>query len=441
MSATGSPSTPRVLPAGGSLSGRVTVPGDKSISHRSLLFGAIAEGTTTIEGLLPAEDPLSTAACLRAMGVAISPITPGATVTVQGVGLEGLQEPSVILDCGNSGTSMRLMLGLLAGRSGRHFILDGDASLRRRPMRRVGQPLSAMGAEVRGRESGNLAPLAVQGRQLKGTVIGTPVASAQVKSALLLAALTADGPTTVIEPAQSRDHSERMLRAFGADLEVDGEMGRHITVRPGANLRGQSVVVPGDISSAAFWLVAGSLVPGADLTIENVGLNPTRTGILEVLEQMQARIEVLNRRDVAGEPVGDLRVRQAPLQPFAFGESIMPRLVDEVPILSVAACFCAGESRISGASELRVKETDRLAVMARQLRAMGADIDEHEDGMTIRGGRPMQGTALDSETDHRVAMSLAVAAMLASGDSTLARSEAAAVSYPTFWDDLARLRS
>ena len=441
MSATGSPSTPRVLPAGGSLSGRVTVPGDKSISHRSLLFGAIAEGTTTIEGLLPAEDPLSTAACLRAMGVAISPITPGATVTVQGVGLEGLQEPSVILDCGNSGTSMRLMLGLLAGRSGRHFILDGDASLRRRPMRRVGQPLSAMGAEVRGRDSGNLAPLAVQGRQLKGTVIGTPVASAQVKSALLLAALTADGPTTVIEPAQSRDHSERMLRAFGADLEVDGEMGRHITVRPGANLRGQSVVVPGDISSAAFWLVAGSLVPGADLTIENVGLNPTRTGILEVLEQMQARIEVLNRRDVAGEPVGDLRVRQAPLQPFAFGESIMPRLVDEVPILSVAACFCAGESRISGASELRVKETDRLAVMARQLRAMGADIDEHEDGMTIRGGRPMQGTALDSETDHRVAMSLAVAAMLASGDSTLARSEAAAVSYPTFWDDLARLRS
>ena len=441
MSATGSPSTPRVLPAGGSLSGRVTVPGDKSISHRSLLFGAIAEGTTTIEGLLPAEDPLSTAACLRAMGVAISPITPGATVTVQGVGLEGLQEPSVILDCGNSGTSMRLMLGLLAGRSDRHFILDGDASLRRRPMRRVGQPLSAMGAEVRGRESGNLAPLAVQGRQLKGTVIGTPVASAQVKSALLLAALTADGPTTVIEPAQSRDHSERMLRAFGADLEVDGEMGRHITVRPGANLRGQSVVVPGDISSAAFWLVAGSLVPGADLTIENVGLNPTRTGILEVLEQMQARIEVLNRRDVAGEPVGDLRVRQAPLQPFAFGESIMPRLVDEVPILSVAACFCAGESRISGASELRVKETDRLAVMARQLRAMGADIDEHEDGMTIRGGRPLQGTALDSETDHRVAMSLAVAAMLASGDSTLARSEAAAVSYPTFWDDLARLRS
>jgi len=307
-------------------------------------------------------------------------------------------------------------------------------------MGRVGQPLASMGAEVRGRQGGNLAPLAVQGCRLKGTVIGTPVASAQVKSALLLAALTAEGATNVIEPARSRDHSERMLRAFGADLEVDGEMGRHITVRPGATLRGQDVVVPGDISSAAFWLVAGALVPGADLTIENVGLNPTRTGILEVLEQMEARIEVLNPRDVAGEPVGDLRITHGPLKPFAFGEEIMPRLVDEVPILSVAACFCDGESRISGASELRVKETDRLAVMARQLKAMGADIDEHEDGMTIRGGRTLQGAALDSETDHRVAMSLAVAAMLARGDSTLLRSEAAAVSYPTFWDELDRLR-
>ena len=441
MSATGSTSPHRALPAGGSLSGRVKVPGDKSISHRALLFGAIAEGTTTIEGLLPAEDPISTAACLRAMGVSISPIEPSGIVTVDGVGLDGLKEPAEILNCGNSGTTMRLMLGLLAGRDGRHFVLDGDASLRRRPMRRVGQPLASMGADVRGRDSGNLAPLAVQGRPLRGTVIGTPVASAQVKSALLLAALTAESATTVIEPAQSRDHSERMLKAFGADLTVGGEMGRHISVNPGATLRGQNVIVPGDISSAAFWLVAGSLVPGADITIENVGLNPTRTGILEVLDQMGARIEVLNPRDVAGEPVGDLRVTHGPLQPFDFGDEIMPRLVDEVPILSVAACFCDGESRISGASELRVKETDRLAVMARQLKAMGADIEEHDDGMTIRGGRPLTGALLDSETDHRVAMSLAVAAMLAKGDSSLARSEAAAVSYPTFWDELERLRS
>ena len=440
MSATAGTTSPRELKAGGSLSGRVKVPGDKSISHRSLLFGAIAEGRTTIDGLLPAEDPLSTAACLRAMGVTISPIENDSIVTIEGVGLNGLQEPTEILNCGNSGTTMRLMLGLLAGREGRHFVLDGDASLRRRPMGRVSQPLSSMGADVRGRQGGSLAPLAVQGCRLKGTVIGTPVASAQVKSALLLAALTAEGATNVIEPARSRDHSERMLRAFGADLEVDGEMGRHITVRPGATLRGQDVVVPGDISSAAFWLVAGALVPGADLTIENVGLNPTRTGILQVLEQMEARIEVLNRRDVAGEPVGDLRITHGPLKPFAFGEEIMPRLVDEVPILSVAACFCEGESRISGASELRVKETDRLAVMARQLKAMGADIEEHDDGMTIRGGRPLKGAVLDSETDHRVAMSLGVAAMLADGNSSLARSEAAAVSYPTFWDELDRLR-
>ena len=436
----GSNGAPRNLKAGGGLNGRVRVPGDKSISHRALLFGAIAEGTTTIEGLLPAEDPISTAACLRAMGAVISPIKDGQVITVEGVGLDGLQEPGSVLDCGNSGTTMRLMLGLLAGRNGRHFVLSGDASLRRRPMQRVGQPLALMGAEVRGRDGGNLAPLAVQGRKLHGAVVGTPVASAQVKSALLLAALTAEGKTSVIEPAPSRDHSERMLRAFGADLEVGGEMGRHITVRPGAPLRGQHVVVPGDISSAAFWLVAGALIPGADLTIENVGLNPTRTGVLEVLDQMGARVEVLNRRDVAGEPVGDLRVVHGPLKPFHFGEEVMPRLVDEVPILSVAACFCDGESRITGAEELRVKETDRLAVMARQLKAMGADIEEHPDGLTIRGGRQLRGTAMDSETDHRVAMSLAIAAMMAEGDSTLAQSEAAAVSYPTFWDDLARLR-
>ena len=436
----GSNGAPRELKAGGELNGLVRVPGDKSISHRALLFGAIAEGTTTIEGLLPAEDPISTAACLRAMGAQISPIENGKLISVEGVGLDGLKEPGEVLDCGNSGTTMRLMLGLLAGRNGRHFVLSGDASLRRRPMQRVGQPLALMGAEVRGRDGGNLAPLAVQGRQLHGAVVGTPVASAQVKSALLLAALTAEGKTTVIEPARSRDHSERMLQAFGADLDVGGEMGRHITVRPGATLTSQHVVVPGDISSAAFWLVAGALVPGADLTVENVGLNPTRTGVLEVLEQMGARIEVLNRRDVAGEPVGDLRVTHGPLKPFHFGEEVMPRLVDEVPILSVAACFCDGESRITGAEELRVKETDRLAVMARQLTAMGADIEEHPDGLTIRGGRPLKGAVLDSETDHRVAMSLAIAAMMAEGDSTLARSEAAAVSYPTFWDDLARLR-
>jgi len=427
--------------AGRSLRGTVRVPGDKSISHRALLFGAIAEGTTRIEGLLPAEDPLSTAACLRAMGVEVSPIEAGQPVLVQGVGLDGFREPEDVLDCGNSGTTMRLMLGLLAGRDGRHFILNGDASLRRRPMKRVGGPLAEMGATIAGRAGGNLAPLAIEGRALRGATIRTPVASAQVKSAILLAALTAEGPTTVIEPVQSRDHSERMLRAFGAQLSVGGPGATEVSVTPGASLQGQDVVVPGDISSAAFWLVAGAITPGADLTIENVGLNPSRTGVLDVLAQMGASIEVLNARDVAGEPVGDLRVTHGPLQAFTIGSELIPRLVDEIPVLAVAACCADGVSRVSGAEELRVKETDRLAVMARQLGAMGARIEEVADGMSIQGGVNLHGAEVDSETDHRVAMSLAVAAQIASGITQVHRHEAAAVSYPGFWDDLERLQA
>ena len=424
-----------------SLQGVVQVPGDKSISHRALLFGAIAEGTTRITGLLPAEDPLSTAACLRAMGVTISAIEAGQLVSVEGVGLDGLREPEDVLDCGNSGTTMRLMLGLLAGRDGRHFVLTGDGSLRRRPMQRVGGPLAQMGALISGRSGGNLAPLAIQGQQLRGATIRTPVASAQVKSALVLAALTATGDTTVIEPVQSRDHSERMLRAFGAQLSVGGPGLTEVTVTPGASLRGKDVIVPGDISSAAFWLVAGAITPGADLTVQNVGLNPSRTGVLDVLAQMGARIELLNGREVAGEPVGDLRVTHGPLQAFTIGADLIPRLVDEIPVLAVAACYAEGISRVSGAEELRVKETDRLAVMARQLGAMGARIEEFADGLTIEGGGALHGADVDSETDHRVAMSLAVAAQVAHGPTQLHRPEAAAVSYPGFWEDLERLQA
>ncbi len=424
-----------------SLRGVVQVPGDKSISHRALLFGAIAEGTTRITGLLPAEDPLSTAACLRAMGVTISAIEAGQLVSVEGVGLDGLREPEDVLDCGNSGTTMRLMLGLLAGRAGRHFVLTGDGSLRRRPMQRVGGPLAQMGAQISGRSGGNLAPLAIQGQQLRGATIRTPVASAQVKSALVLAALTATGDTTVIEPVQSRDHSERMLRAFGAQLSVGGPGMTEVTVTPGASLRGQDVIVPGDISSAAFWLVAGAITPGADLTVQNVGLNPSRTGVLDVLEQMGARIELLNGREVAGEPVGDLRVTHGPLQAFTIGAELIPRLVDEIPVLAVAACYAEGISRVRGAEELRVKETDRLAVMARQLGAMGARIEEFADGLTVQGGLALHGAEVDSETDHRVAMSLAVAAQVAHGPTQLHRPEAAAVSYPGFWEDLERLQA
>jgi len=430
----------QLLPGGACLQGRVRVPGDKSISHRALLFGAIAEGETVIEGLLPAEDPLSTAACLRAMGVEVSQIVADQPVIVRGVGLDGFSEPADVLDCGNSGTTMRLMLGLLAGRAGRHFVLNGDASLRRRPMQRVAGPLALMGARIRGRDGGNLAPLAIEGTALQGGMIRTPVASAQVKSAILLAALTAAGPTTVIEPALSRDHSERMLRAFGADLRVESADGTQVSLHPGASLRGQRVVVPGDISSAAFWLVAAAITPGSDLTIENVGLNPSRTGILEVVEQMGAAMEILDRREVAGEPVADLRVRYGPLRPFVIGGELIPRLVDEIPILAVAACCAEGVSRVSGAEELRVKETDRLAVMARQLVAMGARLKEHPDGLTIQGITPLKGARVDSETDHRVAMSLAVASLIADGDTLLHDPAAAAVSYPGFWDDLERLK-
>ncbi len=436
---TTSTTSARELIAGGVLNGKVRVPGDKSISHRALLFGAIAEGITTVEGILPAEDPLNTAECLRAMGTEIDPIHQGKLVKIKGLGLDGLQEPKGVLDCGNSGTTMRLLMGMLVGRENRHFVLSGDSSLRNRPMQRVGRPLKSMGAIVNGRSNGNLAPIAIHGQRLRGAVIGTPVASAQIKSALLLAALTAEGPTTVIEPAHSRDHSERMLRAFGANLEVGGEMRRHIIVRPGSTLKGQKVRVPGDISSAAFWIVAATLLPGSELTIENVGLNPTRTGILEVMREMDANFEIINQSEVAGEPLGDIRVRSSVLKPFEISEEIIPRLVDEVPILTVAACLCDGTSKITGAQELRVKETDRLAVMTRQLKAMGADIEEKTDGLTIHGGKALKGALLDSETDHRVAMSLAVAALLADGNSLLKRSESAAVSYPNFWEDLERL--
>ncbi len=427
--------------SGGKFIGNIVVPGDKSISHRALIFGAIADGETIIQGILPAEDPISTAKCLRLMGAEISPIDSNQIISVKGVGLDGLKEPEEILDCGNSGTTMRLLLGLLVGCKNRHFILTGDESLKKRPMKRVGKPLSLMGGKVNGRASGNFAPLSVYGQQLHGAVIGTPVASAQVKSAILLAALTADGTTKVIEPSSSRDHSERMLKAFGADIEISGEFGRHICITPGARLTGQKVVVPGDISSASFWIIAAAITPGSDITIQNVGLNPTRTGIIEVINQMGVSYELINVRTIAGEPVGDIHVTyNSKLKAFKIDGDVMPKLVDEVPILTLAACFCDGVSHINDASELRIKETDRLKVITRQLKKMGANIIENQDGLTIQGIEKLTAAELDSETDHRIAMTLAIASVVAKGESTIARSNAAAVSYPTFWDDLERLR-
>ncbi len=428
-------------PAGLLLKGTIRVPGDKSISHRALMLGALAEGETQIQGLLLGEDPRSTAACFAAMGAEISGLNTE-WVTVRGIGLGNLQEPKDVLNAGNSGTTIRLMLGILAAQTGRFFTVTGDDSLRSRPMSRVIQPLQQMGAEIWSRKGG-LAPLAVQGQALKPIHYRSPIASAQVKSCVLLAGLFTEGQTTVSEPALSRDHSERMLRGFGAEVRVDPEAISATVVGP-ARLLGQTVVVPGDISSAAFWLVAGAIVPGSDLLIENVGVNPTRTGILEALALMEADISLENERTVAGEPVADLRVRcstdsATPLKACEIGGSLIPRLIDEIPVLAVAAAFAQGTTVIRDAEELRVKESDRLAVMATQLTKMGAKVVERPDGLEITGGVPLNGAEVDSYTDHRIAMSLAIAALNAQSSTIIHRAEAAAISYPEFTSTLERL--
>jgi 3-phosphoshikimate 1-carboxyvinyltransferase len=416
---------------GVALQGKISVPGDKSISHRALMLGAIAQGETTIEGLLLGEDPRSTASCFEAMGAEISELNTE-KVIVQGIGLGNLKEPLDILNAGNSGTTLRLMLGLLASHRGRFFTVTGDNSLRSRPMSRVIKPLQQMGAQIWGRKENTLAPLAIQGQQLKPIHYHSPIASAQVKSCILLAGLMTEGKTTVTEPSLSRDHSERMLQAFGAQLEIDTDT-HSITIDGGATLKGQQVIVPGDISSAAFWLVAACIVPGSELVIENVGINPTRTGILEVLERMEADIQLENQRLVTGEPVADLRVRHSHLKACTIEGDIIPRLIDEIPILAVAATFAQGTTIIRNAEELRVKESDRLAVMASQLNCMGAKITELPDGLEITGGSDfLQGAEVDSYTDHRIAMSLAIAALNAKKTTTIHRAEAAAVSYPEF---------
>ncbi len=427
----------RIVKGGGNLQGVLSVPGDKSISHRSLILGSIAEGETQINGFLYSEDPLSTANCLRKLGAKIPNIINNEPFSIDGIGLEGIKESSEILNCGNSGTTMRLLMGLLAGVKDKHFVLTGDKSLSERPMGRVSKPLRLMGGKVFGRENGNRAPISITGEKLKGCVIGTPVASAQVKSAILLAGLTASGSTSVIEPASSRDHTERMLKAFGANIQIRGELGRNIVINPCNNLCGQKILIPGDISSAAFWMIAASIVPDSDVTIKNVGLNPTRTGILNVMDLMGCDYQIIEKSLIAGEPIGTINVKSAiSLKPFTIKGDILPKLIDEIPILTVAACFCEGKSQIKDAKELRIKETDRLMVMARQLRKLGAKIEEKEDGLIIEGKRKLTGSEVDSETDHRVSMSLAIASIMAKGSTTIHRSNASNVSYPNFWADL-----
>ncbi|OZH55950.1 3-phosphoshikimate 1-carboxyvinyltransferase [Hydrocoleum sp. CS-953] len=413
-----------------SLKGNISIPGDKSISHRALMLGAIAQGQTNIQGLLLGEDPRSTARCFSLLGANISQLNTE-LVEVHGVGVDNLKEPSRVLDCGNSGTTMRLMLGILASHPEHFFAVTGDSSLVQRPMSRVIQPLTQMGAQIWGRKGNSLAPLAIQGQKLRPIHYHSPIASAQVKSCILFAGLMAEGKTTVTEPALSRDHSERMLKAFGAEIQVDPET-NSVTVTGPAKLKGQDVVVPGDISSAAFWLVAAAIVPGSELVIENVGVNPTRTGILEVLEKMEANIIQENQRVVAGEPVADLRVRYSPLKACEISGSIIPRLIDEIPILAVAAMFAEGTTVIRDAAELRVKESDRLAVMATQLQKLGARVTELPDGLEITGGISITGTDVESDGDHRIAMSLAIAALNATGTTNIHQAEAASISYPNF---------
>lgn len=414
-----------IQPARG-VRGEIAVPGDKSISHRSIMFGSIARGTTTVRGFLRGEDNFATLNAFRAMGIAIE--DDGEILRIEGKGVHGLTEPADVLDCGNSGTSIRLITGLLAGQ--RFFsVLTGDQYLRKRPMKRVIEPLTLMGASIFGRAGGEKAPLAIVGRELTGISYTSKVASAQVKSAILLAGLYASGETEVREPHLSRDHSERMLRHFGADVET---FAGGVRVLGGRELEGRDIVVPGDISSAAFFLVAATIVPGSELLIRGVGVNPTRTGILDILTAMGANIELLDPREVSGEPVADLLVRSARLKGIEIGGEVVPRAIDEFPVLCVAAALAEGRTVIRDARELRVKETDRIAAMAANLRKSGIEVVETEDGMEIEGSERLQGCVAESFGDHRIAMSMLVAGLAATTPNTVHDVECIATSFPNF---------
>ncbi|MRR57518.1 MAG: 3-phosphoshikimate 1-carboxyvinyltransferase [Deltaproteobacteria bacterium] len=415
------------------LQGAIAVPGDKSISHRAVMLGSLAGGTTVIRGFLRGEDTISTLNVFRAMGIDAD--DDGGTLVIRGKGLHGLSEPENVLDCGNSGTSMRLMTGLLAGQSF-FSVLTGDRYLRARPMGRVIEPLSRMGATVFGRTGGSKAPLAIQGQPLKGISYASPVASAQIKSALLLAGLYADGDTEVTEPSLSRDHSERMFGYFGAHIEPLPNGAR---IRGGGDLQGREVDVPGDISSAAFFMVAALIVPGSELLITGVGINPTRTGIIDILAKMGADIEITNQRLVSGEPIADLLVRSSALRGIEVGGETVPRAIDEFPIICVAAACAEGTTVIRDAKELRVKETDRIAAMAANLRAAGVAVLETEDGMEITGTERLSGCTVDSFGDHRIAMSMLIAGLVADGETTVTDTGCIATSFPSFLDLLERV--
>ena len=427
---------------GESLRGTIAVPGDKSITHRALILTALAEGAGLLKGYCRGEDCLNTMRALQALGVRIDETQDA--LRVHGKGLWGLTEPGAVIDCGNSGTGIRLLTGLLAGQDF-FTVLTGDASIRRRPMGRIVKPLREMGATIAGRKGGELAPLAVSGTTLQAIDYASPVASAQVKSSLLFGALFAKGTTLVSEPRLSRDHTERLFEFFGLPLSRQG-LTLAMEGRPSVGwAAAPELRVPGDLSAAAFFIVGATIVPGSDITITGVGVNPTRTGLLDVLERMGADIQLLNRRDEGGEPVADIRVRSAPLRGMTIGPDLIPRTIDEFPVLCVAAAVAEGSTIVTGAEELRVKESDRIATMAAELRAMGARMTERPDGMCIDGvgltgenGR-LQTTAGRSHGDHRVAMSLAIAALTAPSASIVHDIDCIETSFPDFGGSLSKL--
>lgn len=415
------------------LRGELEIPGDKSISHRAIMFGSLAEGTTEITHFLQGADCLSTISCFQKLGIDIENRTD--KILIYGKGLHGLSAPTEILDCGNSGTTTRLISGIL---SGQQFTstLTGDSSIQKRPMKRIMDPLCQMGADITSIRGNNCAPLTIKGSKLKGIHYHSPIASAQVKSAILLAGLYADGETKVTEPYISRNHSEIMLSHFGASVRTDNTTA---IVLPEPILKGQKIAVPGDISSAAYFIAAGLLIPGSEILLKNVGINPTRDGILRVAKEMGGNIELLNVNTDNGEPTADLLIKFSALKGITIGGEIIPTLIDEIPIIAIMAAFARGTTVIKDAAELKVKESDRIQVMVDNLKAMGADIESTDDGMIIHGGKDLHGAIIDSHKDHRIAMSFAIASLLADGHMTILDKDCVNISFPSFYSDLNRL--
>lgn len=416
------------------LKGEITVPGDKSISHRSIMLGSIASGVTEVHGFLNGADCISSMNCFRQMGVDID--YDGSIVTIHGNGLHGLKAPADTLDVGNSGTTTRLMSGILAAQNFSSRVI-GDDSICRRPMKRIITPLAMMGADITSERGNDCAPLIINGRKLKGIHYDSPVASAQVKSCVLLAGLYADGETSVTEPYVSRNHTELMLNAFGGSCTT---LGTTATVTSDPVLTGQKIVVPGDISSAAYFLVAGLITENSEITIKNVGINPTRDGIIDVIKMMGGDITFANVNADSGEPTADITVKTSSLKGCVIEGDIIPKLIDEIPVIAILACFAEGETVIKDAAELKVKESNRIDVMVNNLSAMGADITGTDDGMIIRGGKPLHSAVIHSKKDHRIAMSFAIAAMCAEGETEILDADCVNISYPDFYRDLENLQ-